>query len=179
MQRSRLHKVGTERPPRHGNGAALTLEERVLEALAAEQLHLAAARKPLSAYQLFHMHRVAELKEVTPGGIKHCNAFKRAAHDWTAMPKERRDFYVQCTSVKPILQHKECAATIASVANDLPAVDCPLWVAIHGGLPVIDVDDAFEFYTPLELQDMSLCPQCESPVDGVSAPCLFCNVHGL
>ncbi len=71
---------------RHGNGATLTLEERVLEALAAEQLQPA---KPMSAYQLFHMHRVAELKEVTPGGIKHRNAFKRAAHDWTAMPKER------------------------------------------------------------------------------------------
>ncbi len=37
------------------------MEERVLETLA--------------AYQLFHMHRVAELKDVMPSGINHHDAF--------------------------------------------------------------------------------------------------------
>jgi hypothetical protein len=101
-----------ERWPEHVNGA---LEERVLAALAAEQLQPVAARKHKTAYQLFHKHRAAELRETTPGGMKHHEAFKRAARDWTAMPKVQRDFYVRHASVKP----SESAPPTITIANDL------------------------------------------------------------
>ncbi len=82
------------------NAHIASVEDRVLEMLAFEQTRPTSSIRPKTAYQLFHMHRVAELKDATPGGIKHHDAFKRAARDWTAMPRERRDFFFRHASVK-------------------------------------------------------------------------------
>lgn len=49
--------------------------------------------KKKTGYQLFHMYRVAELKEITPGGLKHHEAFKRAAREWTSFSPKDQDFY--------------------------------------------------------------------------------------
>lgn len=58
-----------------------------------EEGAIAGSFKKKTGYQLFHMYRVAELKESTPGGIKHHDAFKRAAREWTSLSLSDHEFY--------------------------------------------------------------------------------------
>lgn len=79
--------------------------ERVIQAeasragaeLAGQVIHMP---KEKTGYQLYHMHRVAEIKE--EAGVKHHEAFKRAARDWTKLPNEEKEWYNGRADKKPV-----------------------------------------------------------------------------
>jgi hypothetical protein len=56
--------------------------------------------KEKTGYQLYHMHRVAEIKRDL--GVKHHEAFKRAAKDWSRLPESEKEWYNNRADKKPI-----------------------------------------------------------------------------
>lgn len=57
--------------------------------------------KRKTGYQLYHMHRVAELKEGVKAGIKHHDAFKQAARDWSSMTEDERIMFNELSERQP------------------------------------------------------------------------------
>ncbi len=106
---------------------------------------------------LFSIYINGVNQDVTPGGIKHRDAFKRAMHDWTVLPQEQR------ATLKPGI-----ITAMAEVANGLPTVDLPAWPEIHEEL---DDDDVLIICIPSAPFEASMCPQCESPFDSVGPAC--------
>lgn len=79
-----------------------------------------ALTKEKTGYQLFHMHRVAEIKRDL--GVKHHDAFKRAAKDWTRLPESEKDWYNNRADKKPVgrpvkIQGQEENKTLQTVGN--------------------------------------------------------------
>ncbi len=70
----------------------------------------APAVKEKTGYQLFHMHRVAEIKGKSEAGskakgdsgVKHHEAFKRAAKDWSRLPESEKEWYNNRADKKPV-----------------------------------------------------------------------------
>ena len=66
--------------------------------------------KEKTGYQLYHMHRVAEIKE--EAGVKHHEAFKRAAKDWSRLPNEEKEWYNDRADKKPMAKQSFKATVI-------------------------------------------------------------------
>ena len=98
--------------------------------------------KEKTGYQLFHMHRVAEIKRDL--GVKHHDAFKRAAKDWSRLPESEKEWYNSRADKKPLgrpvkLQGREDAlahhVVATAVAHSLFDADVhpPPMVAVRRG----------------------------------------------
>lgn len=59
--------------------------------LSSEETAQGVPQKDKTGYQLYHMHRVSEIKETL--GLKHHEAFKRAAKDWSKLPEKEKEWF--------------------------------------------------------------------------------------
>jgi hypothetical protein len=96
--------------------------------------------KEKTGYQLYHMHRVAEIKEDL--GVKHHEAFKRAAKDWSRLPHKEKDWYNNRADKKPIVKpdknaiREDKSAVNSAIDNLLNQVDLHVQPSDENPLPV-------------------------------------------
>jgi hypothetical protein len=81
-------------------------DERAMAEMAGKALAFA---KEKTGYQLYHMHRVAEIKSMrephtrkADGNVKHHEAFKKAARDWSKLPESEKEWYNNRADKKPM-----------------------------------------------------------------------------
>ncbi len=156
-----------ERLPQPGNVVALTMEERVLAALAAEQLQ----------------DRLSGLSHAPCGGAETLDHGPHQASRRLCTCSARLDC-VATRAARFLRSTCNIEARIATQKLGHRSFLCCKWTA-NGGLAVLGRpyeqldDDALEICIPSALFDASVCPQCENPVDGVGALCVFCILHDL